>query len=508
MLMLALSVFFSVISTGMMSYLAMNTQLGPWVAPVFVVVCMVIAIPFVNKKWFHEYAVVSIAAGSVGGMIGICLGLSFPSFYFLHRPLFTSWVSNPVQFCFVIFCFVMIATLYALFLGYFLRHYFLHQPRAKFPMSQVVHDVLFVDVEKKSHHRMLAGVGVVTIWNFLTMAGRFAWSVYAAQLHMLPLLLSVGFVAGTVIALPVFAGLVIRVFVLDFVRIYTGSILSVNSFLVTFCAGMLVIALLRMVILAWKNRKSHEVRERNAYWRKKIKEHDVFKWYALIAVSIFALLHFFGGSLITSVYTLIAIAWLSKYLVQIIAEIGIIEVDSYVWFVILPLVYMMAPSSLIIVAVAVFATLCLGLVVDGMFSYKLADLAQISYHKIVRYQLIASFCAAISAGLFFLWFNVLWGFGSFPLIAAKAQELDGVIQFGFYDYKVLFAGILCGIAMLAVTAELLTVIGAILMAPFMSSVLVIAGVSAHVVKTREGWYPLWFGVYAGHMLWLIVQAVI
>jgi hypothetical protein len=508
MLMLALSVFFSVISTGMMSYLTMNTQLGPWVAPVFVVVCMVFAIPFVKSKWFYEHAVVSIAAGSVGGMIGICLGLSFPCFYFLHRPLFESWVSSPIHFCLVIFCFVMIAALYALFLGYFLRHYFLHQPRAKFPMSQVVHDVLFVDVSQKSHHRMLAGLGMVTFWDFFTMASKFAGSVYAPQLHMLPLLFSVGFVAGRVIALPVFAGLMIRVFVLDGVRTSTGSILSVNSFLVTFCAGMMIVALFRMILQAWNKRKNLEMRERNFYWREKMMQASILKWYLVVAALVFALLHFYGASMITFLYTFLMIAWLSKYLVQIIAEIGIVEVDSYVWFVILPLVYMLAPSSLIVVAVAVFATLCLGLVVDGMFSYKLADLAQVSYPKIVRYQLLASFCGAISAGLFFLWFNALWGFGSFPLVAAKARELDGVIQFGFYDYKVLFSGMLCGLVLLTITTELLAVIGAVLMTPFMSSVLVIAGVSAHLVKKRETWYPLWFGVYAGHMLWLIFQAVL
>lgn len=506
MLMMAMSIFFSVMSTGMMSYLAMNTQLGPWVAPVFVVVCMVFVIPFIKSKWFYEHAVVAIASGSVGGMIGICLGLSFPSFYFLHKNLFESWLAEPIKLCAVIFCFVMSASLYALFLGYFLRHYFLHQPRAKFPMSQLVYDVIFVDKQEKSHHRMVAGVGVATFWNMLMLFGRSSLAVYAPQLHMLPLLLSVGFVAGMVIALPVFVGFCIRLIVLDGVRTFTGSILSANSFLITFGTGMLLVALVRMIILAWQNRKSEEVRERNLYWRKKIKDYDVVKWYALIIVFIFALIHFFGGSLLVSLYTLIAIAWLSKYMVQIISRVGIIEIDSYAWFVILPLVYMIAPTSDVVIAIAVFATLCLGLIIDFMFSYKLADLANVSYHKIVRYQLIASFCASISAGLFFIWFCKTWGLASFAFIAPKAHELDSVINFGYFDFKVLIAGILCGSAVLMITAELLTVIGAVLMTPFMSLTLVVAGVGAYLVKKRERWYPVWFGVYAGHMLWLIVQA--
>ena len=110
--------------------------------------------------------------------------------------------------------------------------------------------------------------------------------------------------------------------------------------------------------------------------------------------------------------------------------------------------------------------------------------------------------------MFFLWFGKLWGLGSFSFIAPKAHELDSVIRFGFYDLKVLLAGIGCGMAVLMITSELLVVIGAVLMAPFMSSALVIAGVGAQLVTKRERWYPMWFGVYAGHMLWLIVQAIL
>ncbi len=508
MLMMTMAIFFSVMSTGMMSFLTMNTQLGPWVAPVFVVVCMVFVIPFIKSKWFYEHAIVAIASGSAGGMIGICLGLSFPSFYFLHKELFESWLAEPIKLCAVIFCFVMSASLYALFLGFFLRHYFLHEPRAKFPMSQLVYDVIFVDEQQKSHHRMVAGVGVATLWNSLMLLGRSSLAVYAPQLHMLPLLLSVGFVAGMVIALPVFVGFCIRLIVLDGVRMYTGSNLSLNSFLITFCTGMLMVALARMIFLAWKNRKSKKVHERNQYWHKKIKEHNIFKWYAVIVAGMCAIFYFFGGFLIVSLYTLVAIAWLSKYMVQIISEVGIIEIDSYAWFVILPLVYMVAPTSDVVVAIAVFATLCLGLIVDFMFSYKLADLAKISYHKIIRYQLIASFCAAIAAGLFFIWFCTTWGLSSFEFVTPKAHELDSIIKFGQFDLKILIAGILCGVVVLMITSELLTVIGAILMAPFMSATLVIAGMSAHLIKKRERWYPMWFGVYAGHMLWLIIQVIL
>ncbi|MBP7854839.1 hypothetical protein KAZ82_02750 [Candidatus Babeliales bacterium] len=507
MLMMVMSIFFSVMSTGMMSYLTMSTQIGPWVAPVFVVVCMVFVIPFIKSKWFYEHAVVAIASGSVGGMIGICLGLSFPSFYVLHKNLFESWVADPVKLCFLIFGFVVCAGLYALFLSYFLRHYFLHKSDLTYPMSQLVYDVIFIDKHQKSHHRMLAGVGVATVWNLITISARSSLAMYVPQIHMFPLVSTVGFIAGISIVFPIVLGFCIRVFILDMVRIYSGSLVSGNSFLITFCFGMLISLVARMIWHAWKTRNDQQVYKRTLFWHETFLKSKFFLGsYVLILAASFALLHSFGVSAIICLYSFVAIAWLSKYMVEIIGEIGIIDVDNYVWFVLLPLLYAMAPASDVLIAVAVFSMLSLGLIVDFMFSYKLADLAQVSYRKIVRYQLFALFSAAAIAGVFFLWFSQMWKLNNFALVGFKAHELDDVIQFGFYDYRVLLSGIVTGFLVLIMTSELLVTIGAVIMAPFTSITLVVAGICAHLIKKKERWYPLWFGVYAGHMLWLIVQA--
>ncbi len=509
MLMMAMSVLFSTLSTGMMSYLAMSTQLGPWVAPVFVVVCMVFVIPFVKSKWFYEHAVITIASGSVGGMIGICLGLSFPSFYFLHKDLFDSWAANPLKMCFILFAFILCAGFYALFLSHFLRHYFLHQPYAKFPMSQLVYDVIFVDRQQKSHHQMVAGLGVATLWNGIMMTIQSSLVMYASQLHMVPLISTVGFIAGVSIVFPVILGFCIKIFILDIVAFYTGSQASGNSFLITFCFGMLITVLLHMLWHAWKKRKDVDVAQRNKYWREKFKHSKFFVFVYLLIFSVsFGLLKSFGASSLVCFYSFFAIAWLSKYMVEIISEVGIIDVDNYVWFVILPLVYNMALASDGIVAIAVFAMLSLGLIVDFMFSYKLADLANVSYPKIVRYQIVSLFCAALVAGLFFLWFSRMWEANYFELSGFKAHELDALIQYAFYDYKVLLSGIVVGCLILTMTSELLLTIGAVLMAPFTSGVLVVVAAITHFIKKKEKWYPLWFGIYAGHMLWLGLQIFI
>lgn len=504
MLMTILSVFFSVMSTAMMSYLAMNTQLGPWVAPVFVVVCMVLLVPLFDTKWFKENVVMAIAAGSVGGMIGLCLGLTFPSFYFLHRHLFDWMLLHPKLFALVVGSFVLCAAAYAFLLAYVLRHLFLVQTHDRFPMSQLVYDVIYVEKQREARFFMIIGLALSSAWNFVMVVGRFAVAAYSLQLNMIPLLISIGFIAGRVIAPPMLFGLVTRVFVLDIVHWYVPSALSDQSFLITFCSGMILVWFVRLMVLFIVDK--NELFRHQSYLAHMDNKRWFVGWQLLTAALVFALLTAWGAPILVQLYVFILLSWLAKYLVEIIAKIGVIEIDSYVWFILLPAVYFAAPSSLSVLSIAVFSTLCLGLVVDFLFSYKLAQLANVSYRLVLKYQIISVVCAAISAGILFVWYSSAWGIGSFALMAPKARELDDIIQFGRYDYKILGAGFIYGLFMLVLTRELLIVIGAMLMSPVISTWLVLSGALAHLVKNRERFYPVWFGVYAGHMLWMVLAA--
>jgi hypothetical protein len=139
-LLVFLSIFFSIVSTAMMSYLAMSTQLGPWVAPVFVVVCMVLAMPLTSKDWFKKYVIVTIAAGSIGGMVGTCLGLTWPAFYFLHERVFELSMKSPLTFASNVSMFVFCAGLPAFVAAYFFKDYLIVHRKLPFPMSKLIHD--------------------------------------------------------------------------------------------------------------------------------------------------------------------------------------------------------------------------------------------------------------------------------------------------------------------------------------------------------------------------------
>lgn len=505
MLMIFLTMFFSTLSTGMMSYLAMSTQLGPWVAPVFVVVLMVLAMPFFDARWFSRHVIVAIAGGSVGGMIGICLGLSLPSFYFMHKHLFNYWIKNPVIFSIIIASFIIAAAAYAFLLTYILRDYFFVQTNPEFPMSKLIHDVVYVDKDKQSRRMMLAGLLTSAAWNIFGIIGHWSFSLYSASIHMAPLLTSVGFMTGLDTALPVLVGLITRVIVLRAVHIYIPSNLTDHAFLITFCSGMLFSWFFIYTISFWTKKSVHYWKDRSFLLKMSTKPWFVL-WYLGTATIVFMLFSYWGMSILVMFSMFLILMWLARYMVDIVAKVGIIEIDTYVWFILLIAIYFIPATSVSIVALSLFAMICLGLVVDFMFSYKLADLSGIDYKLIVKHQLIAVLCCAATAGLWFLYLNHTFDLGSFQLLSDKAHELDSVIRFGKYDYRIFVAGFVYAIILKRFFNNVLTITGGVLMAPFVSTMLIVSGAFAHLIKNREKFYPVCFGIYAGHMLWIILSA--
>lgn len=503
--MMILSVIFSVLSTGMMSYLAMTTELGSWIAPMFVVVCMALMMPFFDARWFKKHAVITIATSSVGGMVGTCLGLSFPSFYFLHKHLFLQWIAQPWMLLLIICSFVICAGAFAFMVAYLIKDIILARPTSRFPMVHLVHNVIFVETQKMAQVLMVIGIGFASMWNIFIAMTHAVVSVFLAQINAIPMLMSVGFVTGIVIAPAMLLGLFTRICIIDILQQNIVTTASTQMFLITFASGMLIAWFLVFLYKMCNFQKIKHVLSIRVLMQ-------AVSWQAKYGymVGIFAiamlLLSLWGVSSLAQWYVMAVLILLSWYVGLIIAEVGAIEVDNYVWFILLPLIYFSSISSLAIIAIAVFTTLCLGLVVDAVFSYKLAQLANIQFSTVFRYQILACLIAAFSAAIFFFIYSKYFDLASLSVFFAKVRELDDIIQFGQFDYRVVVCGMAYGLLIRVVTTELLVVIGSVVMTPALSCWLIISGAIAHFVRNREQYYPLWFGVYAGHSLCLMIKA--
>lgn len=506
MLLSFLSIFFSFFSLCMMSYLAMNTLLGPWVAPVFVVVCMVIMISIIAKRWFQEHAVITIAAGSIGGMIGTCLGLTLPSFYLLFKDEFNIKLASPVLFSAGITLLVLSAGALAFLTVYFIKDHVIIERKFPFPMSQLVYDMVFMNSQKKSYWLLWLGIILSSVWNGVAMVGRTALQLYSAQLNLIPMMISIGFVAGSKISVPLLIGLATRTGALEVVHDRFFSSMIPTEFLVMFCFGMLLPLILGAVVSVFS---FHGMKKIIASRKLQLKLQSMHFIILACVVLVFSslFLKIAEVSWQGQLYALPVLLVVCFYVAGIVGEIGVIEFDNFVWFVILPLVYFASMSAQGILEIAMFSTLCIGIVVDLLFSYKLAQLANVSHQKILKYQLVGFFVAALCSGVVMLWYFKSFDLGKLQLFNPKAYELDDMINFGVYNYRVVLCGFLWGLVIRFMSKELLAVIGATLMAPSVSIWLIVASALSSLVYQREKLYPLWFGVYAAHSLWMTIRAI-
>jgi hypothetical protein len=413
-------------------------------------------------------------------------------------------MEHPFNFAMIVAVFILAAASYAFVLAYILRNYFLMQTHPRFPMSQLIHDVVYIDKNKQSRFMMFSGLFLSTCWDIFSFVGKLSLSPYNSLIHMAPLLSSVGFMAAIDIAIPIFLGLITRVVVLNLVHIYIPSNLTDHSFLITFCSGMIFSWFVFYTLSFWTKKSVHYWKHKSFLLKMSTQKWFVW-WYLATALVVFTLFAYWNIKIVTMLIIFIVLMWLARYMIDIVSTVGVIEVDTYVWFILLIVIYFTPIASLNIVALSVFSMLCLGMVVDLLFSYKLADLSGIDYRFITRYQIVAVICSSLTAGFLFWYISKTFDIGSFNLISDKAHELDSIMRFGKYDYKIFAAGFVYSAILGRFFKGILTIVGAVLMTPFVSTMLVASGAVAHLVKNREQYYPLCFGIYAGHMLWMILS---
>src|ERR1700686_3841160 len=107
---ITISIALSLFSTSVMSYVALATPIGPWIAPTLVFIALLF-----SKLFFRcnstgiAYAV---SAGSVGGIMATACAFSFPTIYFLDPVLFNAWLSSPIFFCSMLSAFSFLAGLF------------------------------------------------------------------------------------------------------------------------------------------------------------------------------------------------------------------------------------------------------------------------------------------------------------------------------------------------------------------------------------------------------------
>lgn len=509
-----LTAFISFLSTCMMAYIAMAINIAPWVAPVFAVVFMLFLMQIVRQDWFKEHVVIGIAGGSLGGMVGTCLGLTWPSLYFLHGGKFLAWMHSPWRFAGMISALTIAAGSLAFIITHFLREHLIVEHKLKYPMSTLVHEIIYMDRKVRGFIMMANGLAVSSSWNIFTWIARLPLKAYLTYLHSIPVFLSIGFIAGHAIAIPLLVGMLSRIFVLMTLKEKFFYFEKQQTFILTFASGMLF-ALIFMSVCFF----IRAMYDRDG--RRKIGESDFMnlvtrfvgdKVYriALVLSIILCCVVFswWNIPLMQQLYVLLAMFFLCNVVAMIVGEIGVLDIQSFVSFIILPLTYFSYVQSLPALIIVVFCTICLGVVIDLLFSYKIAHLAKIDHLKILKYQIFGFMVAACSVGFVLWWYISIFKLGSTNLLAQQALSQETFITFGNYNYHVLLLGFLYGVLLFLFCSEMLVVIGGFMMPIYMAFWLIFAGGLSYLVKDPRKYYSFWFGIYASHALWMFMRSIL
>lgn len=512
LLLVLLSIILSFFSTCVMSYLAVSIEVTFWVAPIVSLAMIMILLQVTRQKWSKEYAVMLLAAGSVGEMVGLGLGFSWPTLYFLHKNIFLTWMESPIAFAGMISLLVLAAGSLAGIVAYMLRPYLIKSKEVSFPTARLVHNLIY-QTRQVDNRMMIKGLFVSGLWSATALFFRTALQgFWLLQVHAIPTLLSMGFVAGHLVAKPLLMGFITRLFVLYGLKGFLFSGIQSEGFVLTFALGMLLVVIGHSLIVL--------LRELYSWMRGHISSmacsvilqyaRKYYGWFLSVfaLLMICAVLHSWHMTLLQQCYLVIACSVACMIVAFIFAQVGVLDLPNFGSFVVVPLGYIFYVSSQVLLISFVFSTICLGLVINLLFSWKVADFAQVSFQKVLRYQILGFAVAAVSVGFIIWWYVSVLNFNVDTLFSSQALLQEKFITLAVYDLRVLLLGVLCAIALYFITADIAIIIAGCMMDFSVVGWLVFAGGVAYLVKGREKYYPFCFGIYASHAIWLFIQAIL
>lgn len=508
-LLIAGSVVLSFLSTVVMSYLAISIEVTFWVAPIISLLMLLLSVFLLGKRLSQDSVVMLLAAGSLGEMIGLAIGFSWPTLYFLHKNIFLQWMESPVFFASMITMLVVAAGSLAAIIT---RLLWPRLKRLSFPTARVVYRMIY-KFEKSDSNQMVKGMLLSGVWSASALAFRRSLQGFLLlQIHTIPTLLSMGFVAGSLVTKPLMLGMATRFFLLQEFQKTIFGYARQEDFVLTFALGMLSAVICKSFLIllkglyAWmsvQNWPSDYIRIKN-YTGK------YFDWALSVGAIFFCslILRHWHMSFAQQSYMIFALTVACMILASVFAETGVLDLPSFGSFVVIPFGYLFYVSSEVQLISFVFATICLGLVVVLLFSWKIADLARISLFEVVKYQAIGFFVAAISVGFVVWWYAIELNLSASSLFSSQALLQEKFMTLQLYDVRVWLFGFLFGVALYSLTTEMSLVITGCMMEFAVVGWVIFAGIIARFVKDREAYYPFCFGVYASHAIWLFVQTIL
>lgn len=535
-------IFLSIFSTAVMGYIAMATPIGPWIAPTLVIVALLIArlCRVSNESTPHAIALVTIA-GSIGGIMATAFGFSFPTLYFLDAPLFMSWMASPIHFAVVLTALAFGASWFGMWVANIAEHKLLVQEQLAFPIGQLAYNMIIAQQQARKMVSLAVGFVGTMIFCFF-QDGLFGfkgllpktilvsapfnyvwWSIPRMQLDLWPMLWSIGFVTGHLIAIPLAIGALSKLFIIDPLNnalpYYMPSVfphMTSVEFVLAFCSGMVLAGTISGFIktpqVAWRalrrmmtdgiGANSNDETSAKRAWIMPAVE------LGFILIFLFSFFTYFKFSIFAQLYLLIFTFIFTNEIARQAGKIGLARLGMFATFVMVPAMLLFGLNSVQTVLVATFVEVCGGVAADVLFGRKIAQLSQLPHARAKRYQYLGLIVSSLAVGIIFWLFMHHFEIGSSELFAQKAKNRQLLIDIKQFNYVVLLIGACFGWILHKLKINPSLVLGGILMPLNMSIGLILGALFAVFKKDKQEFSPFWSGVFASNSLWMLIKTIL
>ncbi len=527
---LVLSIIMSIFSTGVMSYLALAIPIGPWIAPTIVLITLLVlhCIKSAYKNTIISYVTI---AGSVGGILATAFSFSFPTLYFLDASLFKEWLHNPFYFCVVLAGLAISAGSFGYLIANMLEKKLIDEEQLAFPIGQMVYKMINSQGQIQRAYELMVGflgTGIFCILQngFRTCVGIIPKTITLLRSHTIsyfsfpvitldlwPLLWSIGFVTGHVIAMPIAVGAVLRYIMVEPINRAFFANLSSIEFALAYCSGLVLygtlhsfIGLPKTVIKLFDNIKKIYGKNGNQH-EKNYFTQDVLSVLTVAVLNVL-FLSYFSFTWYVQVYLFASTCFWTYQIALIGGKVGLAPLGRFATFVMVPAMLLFSIDIVQIVIIATYVEICGGVTVDILFGRKLAKLADLSSSQVRLYQLLGLCVSAACVGIIFWLLISHFDLGSTELFASKAQSRKLLISVHSFNYIVLGIGVLSALVLDYLKINAALVLTGILMPVNISLGLVIGGLSTLLTNDKERWYPFWSGVFVANSLWMIIRSLL
>ena len=542
------SIVFAIFSTGILSYVSMATMIGPWIAPTLVLMSGIIfkfRIDFRTKKQKNKEIALIQTAGSVGGIIGMGVGFSLPTLYFLDPVLFNNWISKPFSFCFIIAFVCFSAGGLGIWLARCFADKFIKKENLSFPVSQLIYKMITSQSQSQQAKSMFLGFSSSWIICFLR-DGIFRFKGFLPKVFYLfqnfvgkeiafsvcPMLWAIGFIAGIKIVFPLLVGMLSKYFIIYpinnhsfFLPFKFFSAFSDNVFITAFCSGLVVsefiLGNLKYPKIFYKKVKNfsgynffNDIKKlKDFFANKDLNKHgklkklisDIILNFEAIFVFLISIicLSFLKFSFLNQALLFFLIIVFTYQISYLGGKIGLITFGRFATFIMIPMMLIFKLNFFQITFICVFFNICAGVASDLLFDYKVGQLCEIDFKRIRNYQWLGLIVTSLCVGIFLWLLFTNFQLGSADLFAQRGKSRALLIQSLSFDWRIVLIGFFYGFLLKKLKISPTMVFGGILMPNNLTIGLVIGAVSSCFFKRPKEQFPLWSGVFAGESIWIL-----